>query len=124
MHTLIIDDNSTPVKFSPLKTNHGSSSRAHTPIIDEEFSSQRINHRDSLMQIDLDYYDYYDDCKACDNCDDREDCDKRKKLVPLPRSHNTENERYLMFKEFNYTMNIFDEKITSLYKLCRYISDQ
>ena len=85
------------------------------------------------MQIDFDYYNYYDDHEARDNCDDcedynkckeHEDCDKCKKLVPLPRSHNTENERYLMFKEFNYTTNIFDEKITSLYKLCRYISDQ
>ena len=29
-----------------------------------------------------------------------------------------------MFKEFNYTVNIFDKKITLLYKLCRHISDQ
>ena len=31
---------------------------------------------------------------------------------------------YLKIKDFNYTMQLMDDKINSLYKLCRYISDQ
>lgn len=31
---------------------------------------------------------------------------------------------YLTKKEFNYTMKLFDTKINSIYKLCRYISDK
>src|SRR2546430_450690 len=31
---------------------------------------------------------------------------------------------YLKTKDFNYTMQLMDNKINSLYKLCRYISDQ
>lgn len=31
---------------------------------------------------------------------------------------------YLKTKDFNYTMQLMDDKINSLYKLCRYISDQ
>ncbi len=128
-YTPIIDDNSATVA-----NEESIKSLLQLLIIiqyrSKKFSSSKTNCGDSLMQIGLDYYDYYDDCEACNNCDDCEDhdkyenCDKRKELVPLPRSHNTENECYLTFKEFNYTMNIFDKKITSLYKLCRHISDQ
>ena len=31
---------------------------------------------------------------------------------------------YLKTKDFNYTMQLMDDKINSLYKLCRFISDQ
>jgi hypothetical protein len=34
------------------------------------------------------------------------------------------SDTYLKTKDFNYTMQLMDEKINSLYKLCRYISDQ
>ena len=30
---------------------------------------------------------------------------------------------YITAKEFEYTMKLFDEKLNSLYKLCRFISD-
>jgi hypothetical protein len=30
---------------------------------------------------------------------------------------------YITTKEFEYTMNLFDEKLNSLYKLCRFMSD-
>lgn len=33
-------------------------------------------------------------------------------------------EVHLTNKEFNYTMKLMDEKINSIYKLCRYIGDQ
>ena len=31
---------------------------------------------------------------------------------------------YLKKQDFNYTMQLMDDKINSLYKLCRFISDQ
>jgi hypothetical protein len=34
------------------------------------------------------------------------------------------DERYLTIKEFNYTMNLLDDKINSIYKLLRHVSDQ
>ena len=33
-------------------------------------------------------------------------------------------ETYLMTKDFNYAMTVLDDKINSLYRLCRYIGDQ
>src|SRR5215475_13039648 len=41
------------------------------------------------------------------------------KLLPLEN-----DDQPLTNKEFSYTMQIMDDKINSLYKLCRYISDQ
>lgn len=35
-----------------------------------------------------------------------------------------DNKTYLTAKDFYYSMNVIDEKITSLYKLCRYIGEQ
>jgi hypothetical protein len=34
------------------------------------------------------------------------------------------DKRYLTIKKFNYTMNLLDSKINSIYKLLRHISDQ
>jgi hypothetical protein len=34
------------------------------------------------------------------------------------------DERYLTIKQFNYTMNLLDGKINSIYKLLRHVSDQ
>jgi hypothetical protein len=34
------------------------------------------------------------------------------------------DERYLTIEKFNYTMKLLDEKITSIYRLCRRISEQ
>ncbi|RGB42306.1 hypothetical protein C1646_751203 [Rhizophagus diaphanus] len=37
----------------------------------------------------------------------------------------TEKEKsYVISEEFNYTMNLLNSKVSALYKLCRYISDQ
>jgi len=43
-------------------------------------------------------------------------------LLLLPNLED--NEHYLTTRDFNYTMHLLDNKILSLYKLCRYISDQ
>lgn len=43
-------------------------------------------------------------------------------LVPKPPIDK--DGTYLMTKDFNYAMTVLDDKINSLYKLCRYIGDQ
>src|SRR5271154_3788230 len=63
------------------------------------------------MQIDNEDFDDYD---SYDNHDD---------LKSLPKSHNSK-ESYITTNEFNYSKNLLNKKITSLYKLCRFISDQ
>ena len=40
-----------------------------------------------------------------------------------PKSSQSSKE-FLSKKEFTYAMSLLDEKITALYKLCRFISDE
>ena len=42
----------------------------------------------------------------------------------VPKQPIDKVETYLMTKDFNYAMTVLDDKINSLYKLCRYIGDQ
>jgi hypothetical protein len=41
-----------------------------------------------------------------------------------PQHSNTDDPGYLKKKDFNYTMNLMDAKLNSIYKLCRLIGDQ
>lgn len=59
-----------------------------------------------------------------DNISSPADDDSPFKLLPLDNPDNPDNENHLTKKDFNYTMQLMDDKINSLYKLCRYISDQ
>jgi hypothetical protein len=46
-------------------------------------------------------------------------------LALLPKlTALSDDDRYVTNRDFNYTMHLMDNKINSLYKLCRYISDQ
>jgi hypothetical protein len=90
--------NRAPTSTSPARVYSGRSSRVSTPAA-------------TPMQIDNEDFDDYD---SRDNCDD---------LKSLPKSHDSK-ESYITTNEFNYSMNLLNEKITSLYKLCRFISDQ
>jgi hypothetical protein len=64
------------------------------------------------MQVDEDYEDddYYDDI--------------RHKRTNEKSSQIFEDERYLTTEKFNYAMKLLDEKINSLYRLLRHVSDQ
>lgn len=46
-----------------------------------------------------------------------------KEFSPIPTAQLSNEGSYLTVKEFNYTMTLLDNKINTLYKLCRYISD-
>src|SRR5256884_4679964 len=55
------------------------------------------------------------------------DDDHFKLIIPFDNNNVPTSEipgAYLKTKDFNYTMQLMDDKINSLYKLCRYISDQ
>ena len=42
----------------------------------------------------------------------------------VPKQPIDKVKTYLMTKDFNYAMTVLDDKINSLYRLCRYIGDQ
>ena len=42
----------------------------------------------------------------------------------LPPHSLEEQKRYITISKFNYSMNLLNDKISALYKLCRHISDQ
>ena len=42
----------------------------------------------------------------------------------VPKQPIDKVETYLITKDFNYAMTVLDDKINSLYRLCRYIGDQ
>ena len=44
--------------------------------------------------------------------------------TPADNSGEKKAETYLTARDFSYSIGLLDEKINSLYKLCRYISDQ
>ncbi|RGB24592.1 hypothetical protein C1646_772847 [Rhizophagus diaphanus] len=44
--------------------------------------------------------------------------------LQLPKQVTEKEKSYVTSKEFNYTMNLLNSKVSALYKLCRYISDQ
>ena len=53
--------------------------------------------------------------------------DHFKLIIPFDNNNVPTSEipdAYLKTKDFNYMMQLMDNKINSLYKLCRYISDQ
>ena len=89
--------NRAPASTSPARVYSRRSSRVSTPAA-------------TPMQIDNEDFDDYD---SHDNRDD---------LKSLPKSHDSK-ESYITTNEFNYSMNLLNEKITLLYKLCRFISN-
>ena len=55
------------------------------------------------------------------------DDDHFKLIIPFDNNNVPTSEipgAYLKTKDFNYTMQLMDDKINSLHKLCKYISDQ
>lgn len=44
--------------------------------------------------------------------------------MPIDCEENSSDNKALTKKEFNYSMELLDAKINSLYKLCRFIGDQ
>lgn len=44
--------------------------------------------------------------------------------MQVDEDYHDYDERYLTIKQFNYSMNLLDDKINSIYKLLRHVSDQ
>ena len=119
-------------------------SDGHDDHNDHDDRDDRDNHDDHDDQDDR---DDHDDCDDPDDPDDRNNYRSGRKRVrhssstinspsltdsedfsSLPKSlsysRDDEAKPYLTSKNFNYTMNLIDAKINSLYKLCRYLGDQ
>ena len=85
-------------------------------IIPEELddatnTSSRLSRRNSGEQMNIDDEDIHNNLN-----------DDYFKSYSSNKSE-AENGPYLTTNEFNYTMSVIDEKIGSLYKLCRFISE-
>lgn len=97
-------------------TPNNSRQRSSTPVsptVREKLPKSRNTTRPNTpMQVDDDSEDdnYYDDI--------------RYKRTNEKSSQIFEDERYLTTEKFNYTMKLLDEKINSLYRLLRHVSDQ
>jgi hypothetical protein len=61
-----------------------------------------------------------DEFNICDN----DPLPEELSLLPKLTALSEDDRHYVTNKDFNYTMHLMDNKINSLYKLCRYISDQ
>jgi len=103
----------------------------------EKISSQRkssttdageVQRRKSLELMEID--DIRDDSfDSFDNNNQRESAAtgvhiSLQRRPPQPLVNKSVTKTYLTKEEFDYTMNLVDTKITSVYKLCRYIGDK
>ena len=58
-----------------------------------------------------------------DNCSNLDEIDKRDNIEDSFEDYNPKSETYLTKKEFDYTMELVNTKITSIYRLCKFIAD-
>lgn len=90
-------------------------------------NARELQRQKSFEQMEIDVFgrdesgrdEYFDNLE---NDDLRESATSRRPSQPIIRKSVAKT--YLTKDEFDYTMKVFDTKITSIYKLCRYIGDR
>src|SRR3954466_15539681 len=83
-----------------------------------------MQHQKSTEQMEIDEFggdEYFDNLE---NNDPHESVTVTSRGPSQPLIKKSVAKTYLTKEEFDYTMKIFDGKINSIYKLCRYISDK
>ena len=75
-----------------------------------------------LMEIDRDEYFDIDNDNQHESVTAEVHISPRRLSQPLVKK--SVGRTYITKEEFDYTMNLFDMKITSIYKLCKYIGDK
>jgi hypothetical protein len=117
-----------PPTGSAEKDKGTSRRKSHDPPTRDEEKDQGTSRRSSLEQIPMEvdhnlagdkYFDVFDN----DNQHEPEVL-ITKPPYRQPLINRSVSRTYLTKEEFNYTMNLLDTKISSLYTLCRYISDK
>lgn len=90
-------------------------------------NARELQRQKSFEQMEIDVFgrdefgrdEYFDNLE---NNDLRESATSRRPSQPIIRKSVAKT--YLTKDEFDYTMKLFDTKINSIYKLCRYIGDR
>ena len=92
-------------------------------------NARELQRQKSLEQMEIDVFGRdefgHDDDEYFDNLEDndpRESATSHRSSQPIIRKSVAKT--YLTKDEFDYTMKLFDKKISSIYKLCRYIGDR
>jgi hypothetical protein len=87
-------------------------------------SSEQMQRQKSTEQMEIDEFggdEYFDNLE---NNDPHESVTVTSRGPSQPLIKKSVAKTYLTKEEFDYTMKIFDGKINSIYKLCRYIGDK
>jgi hypothetical protein len=82
-------------------------------------NARELQRQKSSEQMEIDEFggdEYFD------NLENNESATSRRPSQPLIKKSVAK--AYLTKEEFDYTMKLFDTKISSIYKLCRYIGDK
>jgi hypothetical protein len=117
-----------PPTGSAEKDKGISRKKSHDLLIGNEEKDQETSRRSSLEHIPMEvdhnlagdkYFDVFDN----DNQQEPEVL-ITKPTYKQPLINRSVSRTYLTKEEFDYTMNLLDTKISSLYTLCRYISDK
>lgn len=128
--TSIID---TTSDFSSLKKTSDSNTRVRK-FIDLNLSDNNKgselntedfdNHGEKSGDDDPSYDDDYDNRNNIDDDEIHYNLDDDYNAQTSKDTYSSDKtETYITKKEFNYTMELFDSKITSIYKLCKFIAD-
>jgi hypothetical protein len=102
----------------PIPARKSSESVKHPMNVEEQAPLAELDRKKSTESMVID-----DEIAYSPAADD----DHFKLIIPFDNNNVPTSEipgAYLKTKDFNYTMQLMDDKINSLYKLCRYISDQ
>jgi hypothetical protein len=102
----------------PIPARKSSESVKHPMNVEEQAPLAELDRKKSTESMVID-----DEIAYSPAADD----DHFKLIIPFDNNNVPTSEipgTYLKTKDFNYTMQLMDDKINSLYKLCRYISDQ
>ena len=102
----------------PIPARKSSESVKHPMNVEEQAPLAELDRKKSTESMVID-----DEIAYSPAADD----DHFKLIIPFDDNNVPTSEipgTYLKTKDFNYTMQLMDDKINSLYKLCRYISDQ
>ena len=111
---IVVDEHTTP----PLKQTTKGKSDERPIVVDEDYEGEG---EDDLMDTD--------ETRDVLGIRDKDDEYMNTSIIrggskQTPYNSGDKARTYITTEEFNYTMGLLDAKINSVYRLCRYISDQ
>ena len=87
-------------------------------------NARELRRRKSTEQMEIDEFGRDEFLDNIDNNNLHESVTVTSRRPSQPLIKKSVAKTYLTKEEFDYTMNLFDTKINSIYKLCRYIGDK